>query len=116
MQSIFKKEEFLLPISFTYLVLMSSVAYTHAEKSIYIFVKLISGSIGLKLSQRPFESTNLSMLEFLHPYTSLMIANPKYLGKFAQIYEENLSLYGFLPLILVLPLRIRPIIFHSVFH
>ena len=50
-------------ISFTFLVLMCSVAYAHIKN---ISVRFISGSLGLKSSQRPFELTNLSVFVATH--------------------------------------------------
>ena len=42
---------------------MHSVAYAHIKN---ISVRFISGSLGLKLSQRPFELTKLSALVATH--------------------------------------------------
>ena len=120
---------------------MHSVPYAHIKS---ISVKFISGSLGLKLSQRPFELTKLSVLVATHSNilawkkshgqrkwqawgskeldttecfffffqclnwisSSLYTAQDsksKYLGEFVQMYEKYFSLYGFLPLILLLP-------------
>ena len=122
---------------------MHSVAYAHIKN---ISVRFISGSLGLKLSQRPFELTKLSALVATHssilawkkshgqrnlagysPWGSKELdttecffffqclnwissslyttqdSKSKYLGEFVQMYEKYFSLYGFLPLILVLP-------------
>lgn len=50
---------------FLYLFSPHELSGIYTKKSTYLFVRFIAESTDLKLPQRPFESTNLLMLNFL---------------------------------------------------